>query len=213
MSPCPVPTISASDIILSLPAPVIPTWRTSAIFDNHNPLEIDAGCGKGRFLLERAERHPNTNFIGIERQTNRIGKVARKAARRGLSNIRLVKADISFVLANCLADASVQTIYVFFPDPWPKRRHQDRRLIQPAFLDLVARKLIPSGKLHFATDATDYARTTAACFEASHDLIACPPFIPTTSEQTDFEIIFQAQGLTAHRLSLQKRPPPESPTD
>ncbi len=193
-----------ADLILSLPAPVLPPWNFAHIFGNHHPLEIDAGSGKGRFLLARAKKYPNTNFLGIERQNNRIKKVARKAARVHCHNVRLVKADISFILQNLIRDNSIRTLYIFYPDPWPKRRHHKRRLIQTAFLDLVCQKLQPGGKVHFATDHTDYAAVAKTCMENHDTLTPCDPFMPSPEEKTDFELIFEAHGLYANRFSVQK---------
>jgi tRNA (guanine-N7-)-methyltransferase len=167
-------------------------------------LEIDAGSGKGRFLLARAAKKPDTNFLGIERQTNRVQKVARKACRAGLENIRIVKAEISFILENLIPDNHIQTLYLFYPDPWPKRRHHHRRLIQPAFLDLLAHKLQAGGKLHFATDETGYAQHAATLFHNHATLVPCEPFLPAPDEKTDFELLFEQQGLHANRISVQK---------
>ncbi len=193
-----------TNLILTLPAPVLPPWRTPRLFGNHNPLEIDAGSGKGRFLLARAQNNPAVNFIGIERQNNRVQKVARKAARANLQNVRLVKAEITFILENMIADGAIQTLYVFYPDPWPKRRHHNRRLMQPAFLDLACQKLQHGGKLHFATDNVDYAAVAKQHLEHHHTLRPCEPFQPTIAEKTDFELIFEAHGLYANRFSVQK---------
>jgi tRNA (guanine-N7-)-methyltransferase len=192
------------DLILPLPAPVLPHWHTEKIFGNHNPIEIDAGSGKGRFLLARAQDHPKTNFIGIEWQNKRVHKVAKKAFRADCQNIRLVRTEITFLLENLIADNTIQTLYVFYPDPWPKRRHHNRRLMQPAFLQLAASKLQPGGKLHFATDNVAYASATQKIMEEQDLLQPCAPFIPAPHEKTDFELLFEKQGLLANRLSLQK---------
>ncbi|MFU8780399.1 MAG: tRNA (guanosine(46)-N7)-methyltransferase TrmB [Kiritimatiellia bacterium] len=193
-----------NNLILPLPAPVLPHWQTFQLFGNQNPLEIDAGSGKGRFLLARAQSFPQINFLGIERQKNRVLKVARKAARAQLHNIRLVQADIAFLLAHLIPDNAIQTLYVFYPDPWPKRRHHNRRLIQPAFLDLAATKLAPGGKIHFATDDIDYAAFASKHFQQHAILKPCPPFQPSPDEKTDFELLFEQHGRYANRYSVQK---------
>jgi len=193
-----------NDLIVGLPAPVLPPWRTETLFGNTDPLEIDAGSGKGRFLLARAQAHPHINFLGIERQQNRVIKVARKADRAHLRNVRLVQSEISFLLENLIRDDAVQTLYIFYPDPWPKRRHHNRRLIQPAFLDLAARKLQPGGRLHFATDNIDYAAFAIRHFEQHPILKPCATFLPSPNEKTDFELLFEQQGFYANRYSVQK---------
>ena len=195
---------SYQDLILRLPAPVLPKWNIAELFENQNPLEIDAGSGKGRFLLARAAKHPDVNYVAIEWQNQRMLKVARKAARANCNNIRLVRADIVFILENLVPDNAVQTLYVFYPDPWPKRRHHRRRLMQPAFLDIATQKLQPGGKLHFATDNIDYATAARKHLENHHTLAMCEPFIPAPDEKTDFELLFEVQGLYANRFSVQK---------
>jgi tRNA (guanine-N7-)-methyltransferase len=196
--------VNADDLILQVPAPVLQYWHTHQLYGNSNPLVIDAGSGKGRFILARAAQYPQINFIGIERQQNRVLKVAKKAFRAGLFNVRLVQAEISFVLENLIPDDTIQTLFIFYPDPWPKRRHHARRLIQPAFLDLAAKKLQPGGVLHFATDDTDYAAFAIRHFKQHPTLQPCPPFIPSLEEKTDFELIFEKHGLYANRYSVQK---------
>ncbi len=173
-----------------------------AIFGCQRPLEIDIGSGKGRFLLARAAAYPDVNFIGIERQQRRVEKVASKAARAGLANIRLLNTEIRFALELLLPDRAVRTFYIFYPDPWPKRRHHPRRLINADFVRLLHRKLQPHGHVHFATDHLDYFAAAAPLFEASPLFARCTTFMPTPGEQTDFELLFAAQGKLANRCSF-----------
>jgi len=168
------------------------------------PIEVDVGSGKGRFLLARAAAHPGVGFLGIERQRRRIDKVAAKAARAGRSNIRLLHTEIRFAIETMLPDNTVRTFYVFFPDPWPKRKHNPRRLVNADFLKLIHRKLQPGGCIHFATDHDDYFSAVEPLFAHSPQFTLCPPFVPGPEEQTDFELLFAAAGKTANRLSLQK---------
>lgn len=176
-----------------------------SLFGNDHPLEVDVGSGKGRFLLARAAAHPDVNFIGIERQRRRIDKVALKAARAGLTNIRLLHTEINFALETLLADSAVRTFYVFYPDPWPKRRHNTRRLVNTDFLNLLHRKLQTNGCIHFATDHEDYFNAVIPLFEETPLFSPAPPFIPVPEEQTDFELLFAAEGKHANRCSLRKK--------
>jgi tRNA (guanine-N7-)-methyltransferase len=169
------------------------------------PVEVDVGSGKGRFLLARAAAHPDTGFLGIERQRRRVDKVAGKATRAGLGNIRLLHTEIRFAIDTMLADDTIRTFYVFFPDPWPKRKHNPRRLVNAEFLKLLHRKLQPGGCIHFATDHEDYFAAVEPLFAHSPLFTPCPPFVPGPAEQTDFELLFAADGKTANRLSLQKQ--------
>lgn len=176
----------------------------ASLFGNHHPIEVDVGSGKGRFLLARAAAHPGVNFIGIERQHRRVAKVASKTARANLTNIRLLHAEIRFALEMRLTDAAVQAFYIFFPDPWPKRRHHPRRLINGDFLKLLHRKLAPGGDIHFATDHHDYFETVSELFAETSLFTPCEPFMPIPSEQTDFELLFAAKGKSANRCSFRK---------
>jgi len=172
-------------------------------FDNHQPLEVDIGCGRGRFLLARARIYPEINFLGIDRSLLRLQKIDSKALASGLNNIRLVNTDA----LRCLPDlppASVNTFYVFFPDPWPKRRHHSKRLISPAFTELVFRTLAPAGTIHLCTDHTDYFDAMLRCWNACKHFRPVAPFLPAEEEETDFALLFKAQNLPTHRCSYQK---------
>ncbi len=177
----------------------------SACYPQNAPLEVDVGCGKGRFLLARAAAHPERNFLGIERQLARIRKVDRRALRQGLTNVRLLHVEAAYALEWLLPDASVEVCYVFCPDPWPKRRHHGRRLFGPAFLDTLWTRLTPGGCLHVRTDHADYFTAIAKTFAADPRFEPAPPFEPAEAEITDFELIFRQQGLTMHRGSFRRR--------
>lgn len=174
------------------------------LFKGSRPVEVDVGSGKGRFLLARASTFPEIGFIGIERQRRRIEKVATKTSRAELKNIRLLHAEIRFAVEMMLPDDAVQTFYIFFPDPWPKRKHNPRRLVNADFLKLLHRKLQPGGCIHFATDHEDYFAAVQPLFVSSPLFTTCPPFIPTPEEQTDFELLFASDGKNANRVSLEK---------
>jgi len=177
----------------------------SDIWPRRNPLEVDIGAGKGRFLFARAMAHPETDYLGIERQYGRVYRAAKKAHRRGLTNIRIARVDAETGIAPLLPPESVRTFYIFFPDPWPKRRHQRRRLVNHTFLDLLHTKLLPGGFIHFATDHENYAEAVKLCFSEDPRFDGIAPFQPTEAERTDFELIFTGQNRTVSRFSLQKR--------
>lgn len=168
-------------------------------------IEVDVGCGKGRFLLARAAANPGTAFLGIERQAGRIRRVARCVEKSGLRNVRLLQLEASYVIEQLLPPASVSVYYIFFPDPWPKRRHHTRRLLDTEFLDRAWRTLAPGGIIHAATDDAAYFRQIHANLTADQRFTEVPPFIPTPGEMTDFECIFTAQGKPTHRCSVKRR--------
>lgn len=129
-------------------------WRD--LFGGDGPIEIEVGCGKGRFLISRAQSEPDRNFLGIERSRKFLRVMRDRTLRAGLTNIRLLCAEAAYFLQTYVPPESVQACYVFFPDPWPKKRHHKRRLVNPAFAATVRSALQPGGVLHLATDHAEY---------------------------------------------------------
>jgi tRNA (guanine-N7-)-methyltransferase len=119
------------------------------------PLEIDFGCHRGLFLLGMAALHPSANFLGIEKQADRVNKCNARAARLGLANARAVQG-LGVAGLTALPPASVTTFHLSFPDPWPKRRHANRRVFEKTFLAAVRRVLRPDGTLRLMTDDAPY---------------------------------------------------------
>ncbi|MFP5344667.1 MAG: tRNA (guanosine(46)-N7)-methyltransferase TrmB [Gammaproteobacteria bacterium] len=129
-----------------------------ALFGRRAPRVLEIGFGAGDALLAEAGTHPENDYLGVEVHRPGVGNLLRRLDAQGLVNVRVICRDAVEVLQRSIPDASLSAVYVFFPDPWPKRRHHKRRLVQPSFADLVARKLTPGGRLHLATDDEDYAR-------------------------------------------------------
>jgi len=127
------------------------------IFGRDAPLVLEIGFGNGETLVAQAVADPERNYLGIEVHEPGIGHCLLRLRAEGCNNVRLIRHDALEVLEHCIADASVERINLYFPDPWPKKRHHKRRLIQPAFLDLAAARLAPGGSLHIATDWQNYA--------------------------------------------------------
>jgi tRNA (guanine-N7-)-methyltransferase len=172
------------------PANWIEPFSAEDLFSQSKPLEVDVGCGKGRFLLEHAARHPEHHFLGIDRMLRRIRKIMRAATRRDLHNIRLMRIDAYYAVAYLLPPASVSTYYVFFPDPWPKKKHHDNRLFNAVFLDAICRTLLPGGTLHFASDHLPYHEEVRKLLLADNRFIETDPYVPTDEEKSDFELKF-----------------------
>ena len=138
--------------------------RPTALFGRRAPLEVEIGFGNGETLAAMAKARPGHDFIGIEVHRPGLGRLLATLEREGLENVRLAREDALEVLAR-LPAAAVQRLYLYFPDPWPKKRHHKRRIVQPGFVDAVARVLGPGGILRLATDWADYARWMRAVLE------------------------------------------------
>jgi len=177
----------------------------TAWFDTPRPLEVDLGCGRGRFLLARAARFPNVNFVGIDRLLLRLHKLDLKIVQGGIPNIRLVRGDAAETCRRLFPTSSVSAFYVLFADPWPKRKHQRRRMMSPQFVDLLHQILVPRGLLHVATDHQDYFTAVDTLLSGDLRFERVPPFEPTEEEQTDFEVIFRSQQLPICRCSFSKK--------
>ncbi len=132
-----------------------------------SPRIVEIGFGMGGSLIEQAEAHPETDFIGIEVHAPGVGKLLDEADKRGLTNLRVYRDDALEVLSRCLPEASLDAVQLFFPDPWPKKKHHKRRIVQPAFVELVRTRLKPGGVLHMATDWEAYAEYMAEVMESA----------------------------------------------
>jgi tRNA (guanine-N7-)-methyltransferase len=127
------------------------------VFGRSGPLVLEIGFGMGQSLVEMAAAAPDVNFLGVEVHRPGVGRLLHSMAEQGVANIRVYCDDAVLVLEECIADAGLDGVQVFFPDPWHKKRHHKRRLIQPEFVKLLSRKLKPGGCLHLATDWENYA--------------------------------------------------------
>lgn len=136
-------------------------------FGRAGPLVLEIGFGMGQSLLAMAEAAPQTNFIGVEVHTPGVGKLIQGMEERGVDNIRIYRHDAVEVLRDCIPATSLDTVQIFFPDPWHKRRHQKRRLIQANFVEQLRTHLKPDGLLHLATDWEDYAKKMMALLDAA----------------------------------------------
>jgi tRNA (guanine-N7-)-methyltransferase len=124
---------------------------------SHRPLVLEIGSGMGETTAAIAQAHPEADFVAVEVHGPGVGSLLNRIEQQGLANLRVVRHDATEVLERMVADASLAAIHLFFPDPWPKKRHHKRRLVQPAFASLAAKKLKPGGIVHAATDWPDYA--------------------------------------------------------
>ena len=132
-----------------------PDWQS--LFGNINPIKLEIGFGMGNFLIEMAAKEPSSNFIGIDFYHKGIRKIMTRIRNLQLENIRIVYGDIRSKISILCQDGELETVYINFPDPWPKKRHIKRRLIKPEFINQLAQKLDLEGSVYLATDSAIYA--------------------------------------------------------
>ena len=170
----------------------------SQVFGNNNGVVLEIGFGMGKSLVEMAKNAPNLNFIGIEVHRPGVGACLMDADEQQVTNLRVFEHDAVEVLADCIPDGSLTTLQLFFPDPWHKKRHHKRRIVQPEFVESLRKKLKVGGVFHMATDWENYAEhmlevmTAAPGYEnlsSSNDYMPRPENRPLTK--------FEARG---HRL-------------
>ena len=128
------------------------------IFGRAGPKVLEIGFGMGETTADIASRDPGIDYLGVEVHTPGVGGLLKRIAELGLTNVRVIQHDAVEVLEQMIPPASFDGVHVFFPDPWPKKRHHKRRLIQPAFVSLLATRMKPGAYLHVATDWEDYAQ-------------------------------------------------------
>jgi tRNA (guanine-N7-)-methyltransferase len=160
------------------------------VFGRSAPCVVEIGCGMGETTVEIATANPQIDYLAIEVHTPGVGSLLRRIAGRGLANVRIVPHDAVEVFQHMLAPESCDGIHIFFPDPWPKKRHHKRRLLQPPFVRLLASRLKPDGYVHAATDWRDYADQMLAALSAAEALEnTAPGFAPRPAgrPQTKFE--------------------------
>ena len=182
----------------------------SEYFGNTHPVEMEIGCGKGKFLVARAIENPGTNFLGIDRVSKfmNIGKM--RAQKRALPNIQFLRAEARAFLTGAIAPASVSIFHIYFPDPWPKRRHQARRVFTPQLLELLHARLVPGGLVEIATDEKDYfaamKKTIAATAQLWENVReAVNERILDGMNKTNYELKWSAEGRPLYYTELKKR--------
>ena len=161
-------------------------------FGRRAPRFLEIGFGMGDALFAMACVNPGHDYLGVEVYEPGIGSLLRRLAAAGVANVRIIRGDASALLRQSIPDRSLAGAYLFFPDPWPKKRHHKRRIVQPSFVNLVASKLCPGGRFHLATDWEEYAQQMLAVLETEPALVntaGAGRFHPRPSErpQTKFE--------------------------
>ena len=174
------------------------------LFPKPQPLEVELGCGDASFLVEYARRHPERNFIGVERLLGRIRKLDRKGRRAGLTNLRGVRIESSYFLQHLLPPHSALALHVYFPDPWPKKRHHKYRFINERFPEIARAALTPGGAVYLRTDDEDYFNQMTEVFRANAEFQKMETPIELEELLTDFEQEFRGRGIKTLRAAYQR---------
>jgi len=174
------------------------------IFGTIQPLEVELGSGDGSFLVQWAQLHREHNFIGVERLLGRLRKLDRKGARAGLSNLRALRIEASYFMEYMAPPASVCVLHVYFPDPWPKRKHRRHRLVNERFVQAAATTVVPGGLIYFRTDDLDYFAQMNSVFGADARFHATNTPDELSAVVTDFERGFLARGVRTLRSAWQR---------
>ena len=177
-----------------------------SIYDLSRPLEIEVGCGRGRFLTGRAAQNPDCEFIGVERMLERVHVFDGKTRRLGLTNAHVIRLEALYTFHYLLPEHHARTVYVFFPDPWPKKKHHSHRLFGPLFLNALWKRLEIGGKLEFATDHEEYFHTVEECFAGDARFERVAPMERGPEAWTEFETLFRGQGLPIYSAAWKSLP-------
>ena len=176
------------------------------------PLDLEIGSGKGTFLVQQAGLEPGVDFLGIEWAKAFWRHAADRARRHELANVRLLWADATVFVRNYVPDAALRRVHIYFPDPWPKKRHHKRRTVQAPFLAELHRVLRPDGEVRLATDHSEYFAWMQEHAAAVADRFDVRPFEPPDSAGegelvgTNFERKYRREGRPFHAMTLARRP-------
>jgi tRNA (guanine-N7-)-methyltransferase len=192
--------------LIHRPASYIERLDLTQIFPSDQPLEVELGAGDGSFLIAWAKANPQHNFLGVERLLGRIRKIERKANRAALTKVRLMRIEAAYFLEYLLPRRSVTALHVYFPDPWPKRKHRRKRLINEGFAETCERVLVPGGAIFVRTDDPNYFAQMQETFSRFTSQPTPPELAAIV---TDFERDFHHRGVrtlsAAYRASAEPK--------
>jgi tRNA (guanine-N7-)-methyltransferase len=194
------PAAAPGSLIIALES-ILDPLDVKTLFPRPQPLQVELGSGDGSFLVQYAALHPEWNFIGVERLLGRLRKIDRKGRRAGLENMRGVRIEAAYFLEFLLPKHSAATLHVYFPDPWPKRKHRRHRLINERFPELARAALAPGGTVYLRTDDADYFAQMESVFGGSPAFAPAPTPPGLSQVLTDFERGFTARGIQTRRAA------------
>ena len=187
------------------PASILQRLPVQELFPIQQPLEVELGSGDGSFAVDYAAQKPALNLIAVERLLGRLRKIDRKGRRAGLANLRCVRIEASYFLEYLAPEQSPRALHVYFPDPWPKRRHRRNRLINARFTHIARRALAPDGVVWLRTDDADYFAQMRDVFAAASFFQETQTPAPLAALATDFERMFLQRGIQTLRAAYQRK--------
>ena len=194
----------AAEGALLLRADIMERFDFGAIFGNSQPVELELGAGDGSFIGAYAALHPEHNFLAVERLLGRLRKIDRKGRRAGVLNLRGVRVEAAYLLEWMIRPETLSAIHVYFPDPWPKRKHWRRRLINESFTRLARTALLPDGVVYLRTDDESYFNQMVEVFGANADFATVAEPMELLDVKTDFERGFNAQGIATRHAAYRR---------
>lgn len=197
------------DVLLPPPGPG-DTLDFRKLFGDERPVELEIGSGKGGFLLNRARQHPDRGFLGVEWANLFCRYAADRMVRWGVTNVRLMRTDAGYLVAHHLPPAALTVLHIYHPDPWPKKRHHKRRLIQPPFIKAATDALVPGGRIAIQTDHAEYFEQIRQVVTGEPRLAEVPFDVPEVGVvdgrlQTNFETKYLREGRAIYRVALERR--------
>ena len=195
-----VPLSEFDNLVVELQT-ILEPLKLAELFPQPQPLEVELGCGDASFLIEYARRNPGKNFIGVERLLGRIQKLDKKGRRAGLLNTRGVRIESAYFLEYLLPAHCDEALHIYFPDPWPKKKHRKHRLINEGFPALARKTLKPGGIVFLRTDDVDYFQQMTEVFAAAREFEPVETPLSLAEITTDFEREFNAQGIPTQRAA------------
>lgn len=189
------------------PESIVKPINLHSLFPEKRPIELELGSGDGSFLVEYAQKRKERNFLGVERLLGRIRKIDRKAYRLHIKNIRLLRLEAAYTMEYLIPAEGIESIHIYFPDPWPKRRHHERRLINETFVKSCWRALTMGGVVFLRTDDISYFTQMTTVFGTftGFEVVETPDDL--SQVMTDFERDFNKKGIPTLRTAYQKIQP------
>jgi tRNA (guanine-N7-)-methyltransferase len=193
-----------NESLIHVPGSYLDRLDLEKLFPRAQPIEVELGAGDGSFILAWAGAHPDWNFLAVERLLGRLKKIDRKGRRAGLANLRALRLEAAYTLEYLISPGSLSALHIYFPDPWPKKRHRRHRLISERFPVLARQALVPGGVVYLRTDDADYFAQMKEVFTGAEGFVATETPVELAAVTTDFEREFNARGIPTLRAAWRR---------